>query len=83
MMEICRTSGVGTHRRQQLLLAVGIRFLDMPRAGKGADMSMKQDVYLGPAEPGVPLGGCSGGRRSDGVRRKCGGSVGRGRARWR
>jgi hypothetical protein len=31
---------------------------------------------LGPAEPGVSRGGCTGERRSDGVRRKCGESVG-------
>ncbi len=36
---------------------------------------------LGPAEPGVSRGGCTGGRRSDGVRRKCGGICGAGDGR--
>jgi Phage integrase family len=31
---------------------------------------------LGPTEPGVSRGGCTGGRRSDGLRRKRGGSCG-------
>ncbi len=37
----------------------------------------------GPAEPGVSRSGCTGGRRSDGVMRKCGGICGAGRPPWR